>query len=109
MVLYCFHGAARRPGKFCAFLLPSGIVFLHFKSDLDLQNDTFPFKKRYIPPKISACGGPIVPKTPFKNTPPLKRFLPFLRGGGILKRGGILKWNIPDVSSRSKYFFSTPG
>ena len=70
MVLYCFHGAARRPGKFCAFLLPSGVVFLHFKSDLDLQNDTFPFKKRYIPPKISACGGPIVPKTPFKNTPP---------------------------------------
>ena len=77
MVLYCFHGAARRPGNFCAFLLPSGIVFLHFKSDLDLQNDTFPFKKRYIPPKISACGGPIVPKTPFKNTPPLKDFCPF--------------------------------
>jgi len=23
-------------------LLPSGIDFLHFKSDLDLQNDTFP-------------------------------------------------------------------
>ena len=57
MILYCFHGAARRPGKFCAFLLPSGIVFLHFKSDLDLQNDTFPFKKRYIPQKFPPAAG----------------------------------------------------
>ena len=46
--LSCFRlllGAARRPGKKITFLLPSRIDFLHFKSDLDPQNDTFSLQK----------------------------------------------------------------
>ena len=49
-----FHslcGAGRRPGKILHLLLPSPIVFLYCKSDLDFQNDIFPFKKMHTTSK----------------------------------------------------------
>ena len=71
-------GAVRRPTKKCTFFLPSRTDFLHFKSDLDVQNDICSLQKgAYISKNFRLRRANPVPKTTEDKRPVAVGFLSF--------------------------------